>query len=287
MKLPDGLAHFKPEDAESVEQLMLYWVGQGWSVFPLAPRSKEPYAGTNGVKDATNDPAQIAAWAKKWPDANIGGSCAGKLVIDVDPRNGGKMPDGLPPTRQHFSGRGDGGVHLIYSLTDLQRIKSGSNVLGEGVDVKTGANSYVVVPGSIHPDTGRKYTADEQPVVFVSDDLLKRIRTAQASGGEGGGEVRSMLSSLLRNPPAEGGRNEWLAKICGHYAKKFRSQPDLYWTQVWAANQLLSIKGRPLDEAEVDKTAKSIWNTETSGHPERDFLETLREEAGWLVSGDY
>lgn len=287
MKLPDGLAHFKPEDAESVEQLMLYWVGQGWSVFPLAPRSKEPYAGTNGVKDATNDPAQIAAWAKKWPDANIGGSCAGKLVIDVDPRNGGKMPDGLPPTRQHFSGRGDGGVHLIYSLTDLQRIKSGSNVLGEGVDVKTGANSYVVLPGSIHPDTGRKYTADDQPVVFVSEDLLKRIRTAQASGGEGGGEVRSMLSSLLRNPPAEGGRNEWLAKICGHYAKKFRSQPDLYWTQVWAANQLLSIKGRPLDEAEVDKTAKSIWNTETSGHPERDFLETLREEAGWLVSGDY
>lgn len=284
MKLPDNLAQFRPEDAENVEDLMNYWIGRGWSVFPLAPRSKEPFAGTSGVKDATRDPAQVAAWAKKWPDANVGGSCSGKLVVDVDPRSGGQVPEDLPPTRQHFSGRGDGGVHLVYSLTDLQRVKSGSNVLGPGVDVKTGANSYVVLPGSIHPETGRKYTADEQPQVYAPESLLKRVRIAQASGGEGNAEVRSLLTSLLNSPPAEGGRNEWLTKVAGHYAKRYRNEPDLYWYHLSEANAKLS---PPLDQAEVDKTGRSIWNTESSGHPERDFLETLSADSGWLSSDDY
>lgn len=288
MRLPHELvaelAAFKPESAQSVEQLMLYWVGQGWSVFPLAPRAKEPYAGTNGVKEATKDPETIARWAKKWPDANVGGSCAGKLVIDVDPRHKGTEPDDLPPTRHHYSGRGDGGCHIVYSLTDLARVKSGSDVLGPGVDIKTGANSYIVLPGSIHPDTGKKYTADDQPVVFAPESLIKRIRTAQASGGEGQAEVKSLLTSLLNNPPKEGGRNEWLTKVCGHYAKTMRRMPDMYWYSVREANKKLQ---PPLDAREVDKTAQSIWNTEISGHPERDFFDSLKEESGWLASGDY
>ncbi|AOE44381.1 DNA primase/polymerase [Gordonia phage Ghobes] len=284
MKLPHNLSAAQPQDLQNVEELFLYWVGQGWSVFPLAPRSKEPYKGSAGVKDATRDPETLARWAKLYPDCNVGGSCAGKLVVDVDPRSGGKVPEDLPPTRRHYSGRGDGGVHLVYSLHDLQRVKSGANVLGPGVDVKTGANSYVVLPGSVHPETGQKYTQDDQPVVFVPDSLLKRVRTVQATGGEGNADVKSLLTSLLNNPPAEGGRNEWLTKVCGHYAKRYRAEPDLYWYHVNAANKLLP---QPLDQGEVDKTGKSVWNTESSGHPERDFLETLKEESGWLVSDDY
>ena len=46
------------------------------------------------------------------------------------------------------------------------------------VDIKTGANSYVVLPGSVHPDTGHKYTADDRPMVFVTDSMLKQIRWA-------------------------------------------------------------------------------------------------------------
>ena len=280
MKLPsDLITNDLPHD---LGELMRYWVGQGWAVIPLS--GKEPLT-PNGIKDATTDEHTIARWAKQWPWANVGGSCAGKLVIDIDVRSGGTWPEDLPPTKRHISGRGDGGGHLIYALTAKQQaegLKSGAGKLGAGVDVKTGAGSYVVLPGSTHPDTGRKYEETAEAVVFAPDELIGRIKSAKSEGE--GTEVRSLLTQLLANPPEEGGRNEWLARICGHYAKMFRKQPDVYHQLVSDANDKLS---QPLDKAEVHKTAQSIWNTETSGHPERDFQALLTPEAGFLVSGDY
>src|SRR5256885_2269598 len=46
----------------------------------------------NGLDDASTDPEVIAAWWRRWPDANIGirtGLPAGLAVLDVDPRHGG------------------------------------------------------------------------------------------------------------------------------------------------------------------------------------------------------
>lgn len=62
----------------------------GWPVFPLKPRGKTPLT-THGLKDASRDPAVVADWWKRWPDANIGvptgpvdqGGC-GYDVVDVD-----------------------------------------------------------------------------------------------------------------------------------------------------------------------------------------------------------
>ena len=61
-------------------------------MFPLAPASKEPLAGSHGFKDATRDVEQIRRWWTETPDANIGvatGSASGFFVVDIDPRNGG------------------------------------------------------------------------------------------------------------------------------------------------------------------------------------------------------
>src|SRR5687767_6610185 len=147
-------------------------MAQGWPIFPLAPRSKVPYEGTSGVKEATRDPEQFEAWCAEFPDANIGGACDGFLVIDIDVRSGGKRPLELQ-TRFHASGRGDGGGHLVYRLTPEQRnmgFKSGSGRLGPGMDIKTGAGSYIVLPDSIHPDTGESYVSDRIPIHFSPDD---------------------------------------------------------------------------------------------------------------------
>lgn len=280
MRLP---ANLRLEALSDVGDLMTYWASLGWSVIPL--NGKTPLT-ENGIKNATRDPATIREWARLWPHANVGGSCKGKLVIDVDVRSGGVWPDDLPTTRRHLSGRGDGGGHLIYALTEAQRslgVKSGTSVLGEGVDVKTGTNSYIVLPGSTHPETGGRYTENTDPIVHAPDDLIARIE-AMAGSSDSGAQVRSMLSSLLANPPREGGRNEWLTKVAGHYAKAYRTTPDLYWTHVRLAGSMTT---PPMDEAEVSKTADSIWNQETSGHPERDFMDTLSEDSGWLAPGDY
>lgn len=264
------------------------YISEGWAVFPLAPRSKTPYADTNGVKQATRDWGTVQGWIEQYPEANLGGSTDGFLVIDVDSRSGGHRPLEWQ-TRWHASGSGQGSGHLIYKLTDEQRdmgFKSGSNRLGPGMDIKTGAGSYVVLPDSIHPDTGRPYESDNMPIEFLPDDLARQILESQTKPKTDGSETntgRSILNHLLKNPPAEGGRNEWLTKVCGHYAKHFRKQPDLYFTMVAMANDHLP---QPLDEIEVDKTAQSIWNTETSGHPEREFTAELDERAGWFVKGD-
>jgi hypothetical protein len=262
---------------------------QGWAIFPLAPRSKEPYEGTNGVKQATRDSEQYERWVNDVPDANIGGATDGFLVIDVDVRSGAKRPLELQ-TRWHASGRGDGGGHLIYRLTPAQRhmgLKSGSGRLGPGMDIKTGAGSYVVLPDSLHPDTGQPYVSDRMPIKYLPDDLARKILDAQNSKRGGEGETnkgRSILSHLLSHPPVEGGRNEWLTKVAGHFAKQYRKQPDLYYEMMRMANERLI---EPLDEMEVDKTANSIWNTEAGGHPDREFSELLTQDNGYLTGGDF
>lgn len=283
MILPPNLLNSN-ETPEGLQELMLYWVAQGWSVFPL--NGKIPLT-ENGVKDATTDEHTIALWAKKWPDANVGGSTAGRLVIDIDTRKGAKWPKDLPSTRRHFSGRGDGGGHLIFALSLKQQaegLKSGTDKLGVGLDVKTGANSYIVLPGSVHPDTGGKYTADGTRITFAPDELITEIKSSTTGSGTDDNGVRSLLTQLLANPPQEGSRNEWLTRVCGHYAKMLRKQPDIYFQLVSDANDKLP---EPLDPEEWRKTADSIWNTESSGHPERTLIDSLKEESGFLISGDY
>jgi hypothetical protein len=50
-------------------------------VFPLQPRQKKPYRGTNGCKDATTDVTIVERWWSERPDSNIG--LATGLVFDV------------------------------------------------------------------------------------------------------------------------------------------------------------------------------------------------------------
>src|SRR5262245_410311 len=43
----------------------------------------------NGFKDATTDEATIRSWWKWHPNSNIGTPTVGRVVLDIDPRNGG------------------------------------------------------------------------------------------------------------------------------------------------------------------------------------------------------
>ena len=289
-RLPIELRSQPPENIDNVRDLMTLWTSQGWSVFPLVPGQKEPLT-ENGVLDASTDPEVLDRWAKQWPNCNLGGALNGKLVIDVDPRHDGEIPAGLPPTRKHLSGRGDGGCHLVFSLSAEQQlagVKSGQSTLGPGLDIKTGSGSYIVLPGSIHPEGAKGYyTSDGKPIVVAPDELLERLKKAKP-GEASSAEVHSILSALLNKPPQregdQGGRNVWLAKVAGHYAKAYRQMPDVYWTHLNIANKLM---GTPLEPDEVDKIGFSIWNTEVSGHPDRDVLKMMNVDNGYLVSGDH
>jgi hypothetical protein len=61
----------------------LRYASFGYRVFPCAPREKFP-ATEHGCLDATTDEDQIEKWWTEQPDANIGISTEGLLVLDID-----------------------------------------------------------------------------------------------------------------------------------------------------------------------------------------------------------
>ncbi|HEY6645896.1 MAG TPA: bifunctional DNA primase/polymerase, partial [Mycobacterium sp.] len=69
----------------------LAYAARGYEVLPL--NGKVPLTRC-GFKDATADADTVREWWTKWPDANVG--CRPPediIIIDVDPRNGGKLED--------------------------------------------------------------------------------------------------------------------------------------------------------------------------------------------------
>lgn len=149
-----------------MKEAALKLAAAGWRVFAL--HGKTPWKNCNecssrragcdcehlfchGFHAATTDLARVTAMWELRPNSNIGiRPSPGMFVLDVDPRNAGAVPEGLPPTLTARSGRGDGGRHLYFGGDRPRGV-------GPGVDVKD-QFGYVVAPPSIHPDTGKPYT---------------------------------------------------------------------------------------------------------------------------------
>lgn len=151
----------------------------GYEVLPLigkVPAVAKRYGG-HGVLDASSDLEQVRWW---WSDAGravgAGPTCnigcrvpAGLLVIDIDPRSGGADTVAcwenhygpLPVTRMSWSGRGDGGRHLWFRRPSYE--PTAKALAGTGVDLKT-HSGYVVLPPSLHPDTGQPYRWEDLSV---------------------------------------------------------------------------------------------------------------------------
>ena len=131
---------------------------QGFHIFPIVPCQKVP-AFKGWQTRATRDPEQIRKWFTA-RDFNVGISTSrfndnqALCVVDIDNKNGhdgdktvlelelqGYM---FPPTLEQTTP--NGGRHLIYIVD--KPIKQGTNVLGDGIDIKS-AGGYIVGCGSI------------------------------------------------------------------------------------------------------------------------------------------
>lgn len=121
----------------------------------LAPR---------GAHDATTDEQLLRSWWAARPDASIGITLAGRLIVDVDPRHGGDRTwaelvathGALPETPHAFTG--GGGDHWFFAAPTFE-------VKGKpwpGVDIKTGPGAYVVAPPSRHA-SGARYAWGPAP----------------------------------------------------------------------------------------------------------------------------
>lgn len=210
-------ALFASISSETLATAALLYARLNWEVFPLVPGEKRPLTNT-GFHAATSDPDQIAAFWKRWPDANIGLSIPeGIVVIDVDGHNDGHLTLAsldaqglrLPLTLSSLTGNG---AHLWYRSTD-DRLRQGSNVLGPGIDTRLPGRGYVVAPPSIHP-CGRTYrwinTRPAEPLPdWASTKLRRQTRTIRTIPGssKGGSQGIARLVGMAKKV-AESKRGE-------------------------------------------------------------------------------
>lgn len=169
---------------------LLWYVNRGWPVFPCGP-DKKPLT-THGFKDATLDAAQVKSWHEQTPGALWGiptGSTkeggAGLVVIDID-NHPEKHVNGFPtwdnlrdensdPIETVTVKTGGGGLQLYFKYPDGHMVRSGTDILGHGIDVRA-RGGYVIVPPSV---TDAPYIYELSPrdteIMELPEWILKRV----------------------------------------------------------------------------------------------------------------
>lgn len=201
----------------------LSYAERGWAVFPLRPREKIPFAGTQGFKDATCDAGRIRESWGLHPTANVGiatGKMSGLTVVDVDPKNGGdatlldlqrehgRLPDTVTVST------GSGGFHFYFADAG---VGNSASRIGKGVDVR-GVGGYVVAPPSIHP-SGRTYEffEDAAPgvvgVVGLPTWLLEKVIVRRSSDTQAN---RDKFKQMFVNGSVHGRQAHDLAAMSGY-----------------------------------------------------------------------
>lgn len=173
----------------------------GWAVLPLD--GKKPTTGItpHGHKDATTDPRTIRKWWAEG-DWNIGAPVPDNVVVfDIDPRNGGsrralELAAGVPLVPTLTTRSGSGGWHLYY-VRPWEHVSGGK--LPSGIDFKT--NGYLVMPPSIHPDTGQLYRWNRRPIEHMTLELAQLVLASPVERREGGVYDIGALVSWVRTLP--------------------------------------------------------------------------------------
>lgn len=184
----------------------LWYAKHGWQIFPLRPRTKEPFYGI-GVYNATSDTDQVMDWWRKWPQANIGLHCGGSglLALDLDTykecfAGSSIFIDGDYETLS--SRTGSGGTHLIYRTPEGVKYGNQTGDLPQGIDVR-GYGGYIVLPPSVHPN-GKRYEwefayspADTlpSPLPLGLKSILDAARSQQRVCGE---PSSSMVATAIK-----------------------------------------------------------------------------------------
>jgi hypothetical protein len=243
----------------------LKWAARGLPVFPLRPRSKIPFAGSNGCKDATRDEAIIRAWWRKQPRANIGVATGeGFFVLDLDGdeaqqwfvnscgRHGEHDPTLTVKTAS--------GWHLYFWAP--VEIPNSISRIAPHVDIR-GTGGYAVAPPSIHPDTGQAYEfVHDQPIaeaprwltdLAIPDPVLPRQSLSISSSVNGVAGIVALVTSAR---PGE--RNAVVFWAGCRFAEM-------------AAAQIL---GKAYAEDLLTRAARS------AGLPEREIAATVRSAFG-------
>lgn len=214
-----------------------WYAGHGWAVFPLRPRTKEPFGGL-GVYNATAKVDQVTEWWQRWPQANIGLHCGGTglLALDIDAyKDAYAGVDILTRADEETITNltGNGGTHLLYITPQGTKYGNNKGNLPPGVDIR-GWGGYIVLPPSIHPngnlyrweDSYGPHEIEPLPLPAGLRAMLEAGRCTQRTAGPpdklavaiAQKLVESVLDALdIETHPAQvydGDGRKWILKFC-------------------------------------------------------------------------
>jgi hypothetical protein len=209
----------------------LWYASNGVPVFRLAPKGKDPLAGSHGHLDATTDTATVAALWREMPRANIGipMRTADLVAIDIDPRNGApaerdefiRLYGPIPDTAEQTTG--GGGRHIIF-----RRPKGNVKLpatLGPGVDIKD--NGYVVAAPSVH-SSGRRYTWDgiegANGLLHPADLPTWFLKRIKATNGNGHGKEPKKIPGVIR----DGEKHNTCVSLAGSMRRRGCNSEEIY-----------------------------------------------------------
>lgn len=161
---------------------------------------KAPLLGA-GYQTTRADAAQVRAWWRRWPSANVGLLLepAGLLVADLDGRPAVAEADALGCPATHTVRRGDR-LHLYYArpagVPGARRTRRGAC---RAIDVL--AAGYVVAAGSLHASGDRYTVARDLPVAAAPDWLAAWLRGDATPGAEPvapAGDTAAALAEAMR-----------------------------------------------------------------------------------------
>ncbi len=266
---------------ECLAAAALRYADLGYPVFPCAPGDKVPIT-PRGFKDATTDAAQIEAWWKKYPDANIGIPTAGLLVVDVDGKDNSWPGD---PQKAEDLACGPisltprGGRHHIFRQPMEKAWRNTTGKVGPKVDTRADGG-YIVVPPSLVDDklyrwaeTFELNVAPEEipePPGWLTDllDSPGALFNTGAGGGNGSGQIpapATHVSPQGADHPVDGNlipsgtRNATMARLAGNMRRVGMTREEI----CAGLAQVNRDRCRPpLPTREVERIAASICRYE-------------------------
>lgn len=249
----------------------LWYVENGFGVFPLKPNGKRPNC-PHGLNDWTDNPDDIRKWWADHPNDNIGIACGtpsgGLLVLDFDVDEQ-KDKDGLatlyewekahgelPETAVAITGRG--GMHYLYR-TDRTNIHPSVNH-ELSVDVRCDG-SYIVAPPSVH-ENGRKYEWQDSPedieIATATGPVYDFLDHVQRNGGK---DETKKDNGKFKLPEVikKGNRDTTLFRWASHLRGIGRSDEEI----MAAVAGVNALRCRPpMDSKDVERIVRSACRYE-------------------------
>lgn len=260
---------------------------RGWRVFPLhgidasgqctcgrpacTDAGKHPMT-KNGLKDASSVLAKIEElFAGQDQRCNIGvvtGKVSGITVIDIDVGSGklgaeswAALIEEQGEPRTLMAKTGSGGMHVYFKYNSA--LKTGSNRLGKGLDVRNDGG-YVVVPPSRHRSGGAYEWMNDSQLEDLPSYLLEAKvdgrgrKNKEVSHKYSTDQLREMLSHISQED-----RDTWrnVGVILGREFNRSDEAWSMYveWSEKWGGK-----KGRNHDEI-MHEAFYEISQDRTSG----------------------